>query len=72
MFRLILKRCKCSEAFREMLWDLNMAGPCLILRRPGYSGVCAIYNDSAGGGVTEIFTGEIDQVDSEEGRSDPW
>eukprot|EP00435_Cladocopium_sp_Y103_P036455 s2405_g9.t1 len=37
--------------------------------RKGYSGVCAIYRDSAGGGVSETTAGEIDQVDGAEGRS---
>eukprot|EP00438_Fugacium_kawagutii_P033209 Skav210554 [mRNA] locus=scaffold2699:30947:31819:- [translate_table: standard] len=57
------------EMFNRVCGGEHCASWAVSTSRKGYSGVCAIYRTSAGGGVQNIVKGEIDQVDADEGRS---
>ncbi|CAJ1334080.1 unnamed protein product [Effrenium voratum] len=52
----------CPGESHRATWAVSKA-------RKGYSGVCAIYRQSVGGGVLRAAVGEVDEVDAAEGRS---
>ncbi|CAE8613303.1 unnamed protein product [Polarella glacialis] len=58
----IFDRALPSAAPHRATWAVSTA-------RKGYSGTCAIYSPSAGGGVERTAVGEVDTVDREEGRT---
>ncbi|CAL1148139.1 unnamed protein product, partial [Cladocopium goreaui] len=60
---------KVLQIFNRACFGEHRAAWAVSTARKGYSGVCAIFRDSAGGGVSNTTAGEIDQVDAAEGRS---
>ena len=60
---------KVLQIFNRACFGEHRAAWAVSTARKGYSGVCAIFRDSAGGGVSKTTAGEIDQVDAAEGRS---